>query len=92
MPDLSLFLPVYFPNNLKESCQVIKIKININSTCHFVFTGFLIFLCLFILPVYAQDEIELVESIPVGTSLDVAELRNTAEVWLEMINKAGKNI
>ncbi len=32
--------------------------------------------------------IEIVESIPVGTSLDNADIRNTHEVWLEMIEHA----
>lgn len=35
----------------------------------------------------AQD-IELVESIPVETNLDNPDIRNTQEVWLEMINGA----
>ncbi|MDZ7820473.1 MAG: phospholipase D-like domain-containing protein [Candidatus Marinimicrobia bacterium] len=36
----------------------------------------------------AADHIELVESIPVETSLDNADIRNTAEVWVEMISDA----
>jgi phosphatidylserine/phosphatidylglycerophosphate/cardiolipin synthase-like enzyme len=39
----------------------------------------------------AQD-IELVESIPVETTLDNPDIRNTQEVWLEMINSAQKTI
>jgi phosphatidylserine/phosphatidylglycerophosphate/cardiolipin synthase-like enzyme len=34
------------------------------------------------------EEFELVESIPVETSLDNADIRNTHDVWLEMINGA----
>ncbi len=38
---------------------------------------------------YSQtNDIELVESIPVETMLDNADIRNTQEVWLEMINSA----
>jgi len=39
----------------------------------------------------AQD-IELVESLPVETTLDNPDIRNTQEVWLEMINSAQKSI
>jgi len=39
--------------------------------------------------VYSQvNNIELVESIPVETSLDNPDIRNTLEVWLEMLNSA----
>ncbi len=42
---------------------------------------------------YSQENnIELVESIPVETSLDNPDIRNTQEVWLEMINSAQKTI
>jgi len=34
------------------------------------------------------NSIELVESIPVGTTLDNKDIRNTPKVWLEMINSA----
>ena len=37
-------------------------------------------------------EIELVESIPVETTLDNPDIRNTQEVWLEMINSAKKTL
>ncbi len=33
-------------------------------------------------------DIEIVESIPVGTSLDNSDIRNTHDVWLEMIGRA----
>lgn len=42
--------------------------------------------------VYAKDRIELVESIPVETTLDNTDIRNTSEVWLEMINSAKKTL
>lgn len=35
-----------------------------------------------------ENNIELVESIPVETTLDNPDIRNTQEVWLEMINSA----
>lgn len=42
---------------------------------------------------YSQENnFELVESIPVETSLDNPDIRNTQEVWLEMINSAQKTI
>ena len=42
---------------------------------------------------YSQENnIELVESIPVETSLDNPDIRNTQEVWLEMINSAQKSL
>ena len=51
------------------------------------------------LEVFSQSEnpqsgrtIELVESIPVETTLDNPNIRNTPEVWLEMINTAKYNI
>jgi phosphatidylserine/phosphatidylglycerophosphate/cardiolipin synthase-like enzyme len=36
----------------------------------------------------SSGDIELVESIPVETALDNPDIRNTQEVWLEMINSA----
>lgn len=42
---------------------------------------------------YSQENnIELVESIPVETTLDNPDIRNTQEVWLEMINSAQKTL
>jgi phosphatidylserine/phosphatidylglycerophosphate/cardiolipin synthase-like enzyme len=43
-------------------------------------------------PAPPAPDIEIVESIPVGTSLDNPEIRNTREVWLEMIGKALKTL
>jgi len=43
-------------------------------------------------PAPAAAGIEIVESIPVGTALDNLEIRNTREVWLEMIGKAQKTL
>ena len=37
-------------------------------------------------------DFEIVESIPVGTTLDNPEIRNTREVWLEMIREAQSTI
>jgi phosphatidylserine/phosphatidylglycerophosphate/cardiolipin synthase-like enzyme len=39
-----------------------------------------------------ENNIELVESIPVETILDNPDIRNTQEVWLEMINSAKSTI
>ncbi len=49
---------------------------------------------LFFLPffLFASDSIELVESIPVETSLDNPDIRNTTAVWLEMIGSANKSL
>lgn len=44
-------------------------------------------LILFI-PLFAKNSIELVESIPIETTLDNEDIRNTSEVWLEMISSA----
>jgi phosphatidylserine/phosphatidylglycerophosphate/cardiolipin synthase-like enzyme len=45
---------------------------------------------------YAQSQtladIELVESIPVETSLDNPDIRNTHEVWLEMVTRARRSL
>jgi phosphatidylserine/phosphatidylglycerophosphate/cardiolipin synthase-like enzyme len=38
------------------------------------------------------EEFELVESVPVETSLDNADIRNTHEVWLEMISGAASTL
>jgi phosphatidylserine/phosphatidylglycerophosphate/cardiolipin synthase-like enzyme len=47
-------------------------------------------------PLQAQTspfaDIEIVESIPVGTSLDNADIRNTREVWLDMIGRARRTL
>ena len=37
---------------------------------------------------FAANNIELVESIPLETTLDNSDIRNTPKVWLEMINSA----
>ena len=44
--------------------------------------------------IFSQQEntLELVESIPEETSLDNPDIRNTQEVWLEMINSAQKTL
>ncbi|RKY55213.1 MAG: hypothetical protein DRP89_03750 [Candidatus Neomarinimicrobiota bacterium] len=52
----------------------------------------LIFLCINIFAQTPFADFEIVESIPVETSLDNPEIRNTAEVWLEMINGARKTL
>jgi phosphatidylserine/phosphatidylglycerophosphate/cardiolipin synthase-like enzyme len=41
---------------------------------------------------YSQSSIEFVESIPLETNLDNPDIRNTQEVWLEMINNAKSSI
>jgi len=43
-------------------------------------------------PVNGKDVIELVESIPVETNLDNPDIRNTTDVWLEMIGSAKKSL
>ncbi len=43
-------------------------------------------LCAFSL--FAKDAIEIVESIPVETTLDNPDIRNTTEVWIEIIDGA----
>ena len=40
----------------------------------------------------AQTSIELVESVPLETSLDMPDIRNTADVWLDLIRSANKSI
>ncbi len=51
-----------------------------------------IMLLFFIGSSYSQNNIELVESIPAETTLDNPDIRNTQEVWLEMINSAQKTL
>lgn len=52
----------------------------------------LLIFILFLQSGFSQNIIELVESIPVETSLDNPDIRNTQEVWLEMINSAQKTL
>ena len=53
-------------------------------------------LCIASLPAFGQiagyPDFEIVESIPVETMLDNPGIRNTHEVWLEMINGAKKSL
>jgi phosphatidylserine/phosphatidylglycerophosphate/cardiolipin synthase-like enzyme len=42
--------------------------------------------------IFAKNSIELVESIPVETTLDNEDIRNTPELWLEMINGAKRTL
>lgn len=60
--------------------------------CKAVSIVILIFYALICDNTFAQNNIELVESIPIETSLDNPDIRNTTEVWLEMINSAQKSI
>ncbi|MGA7160051.1 MAG: phospholipase D-like domain-containing protein [Bacteroidota bacterium] len=58
---------------------------------------FILAVCLLFSPwLYAQNaassDIEIVESTPIGTSLDNPEIRNTQEVWLEMIGRAQQSL
>lgn len=58
----------------------------------FVHTTLILFaICLLQAPSWAQ-RLELVESFPVGTDFDQADIRDTQEVWLEMIHGAEKEI
>lgn len=54
------------------------------------------FLALRPLPVAGQEAghraVEIVESIPLETSLDNPDIRNTLEVWLEMLNGATRSL
>jgi len=45
-----------------------------------------------VVPGPPASDIEIVESIPVGTSLENPEIRNTHEVWLEMIGGARQTL
>ena len=40
----------------------------------------------------SSSDIEIVESTPIGTSLDNPNIRNTQEVWLEMIGRARRSL
>src|ERR1041385_4903515 len=40
----------------------------------------------------SYPDFEIVESIPVETVLDNPDVRNTGEVWLEMINRATRSL
>ena len=54
----------------------------------------IIFLILFsgITQIFSQDEIEIVESIPLETSLENSDLPRTLNVWLKMINEAKESV
>lgn len=47
---------------------------------------------LFSLSLFGKDVIELVESIPVETTLDNPDIRNTTEVWIDMIDGAERSL
>lgn len=49
-------------------------------------------LCLLALPASAQEVLEIVESVPVETMLDHADLRDAYVVWPEMIDRAQKTL
>ena len=44
------------------------------------------------LPVAGAPELELVESVPVETNWDQADVRDTQRVWLEMIGRARRTL
>ncbi|MBN2012624.1 hypothetical protein JW960_25065 [candidate division KSB1 bacterium] len=54
-------------------------------------TFFIVFL-FSVISVFSQTSIELVESVPLETSLDISTIRNTQDVWLEMMNGANKTL
>jgi phosphatidylserine/phosphatidylglycerophosphate/cardiolipin synthase-like enzyme len=58
--------------------QLAKVVLSIVFTCSVLYSQ--------------ENNIELVESIPVETTLDNSDIRNTQEVWLEMINAAQKSL
>ena len=49
-------------------------------------------LCLIAVPASAQEVLELVESVPVETTLDHPDLRDAYVVWPEMIDRAQKTL
>lgn len=49
-------------------------------------------LCLLAIPASAQESLEIVESVPVETTLDHADLRDAYVVWPEMIDRAQKTL
>jgi len=53
---------------------------------------FLLIFSLICLRAYSQDEIELVESVPVETNLNESTLSRTSDVWMKMINEARESI
>ena len=74
-----------------------------NNKNHFLFliTKFrlkvfclIIFLIVFsgITQIFSQDEIEIVESIPLETPLEKSDLPRTLNVWLKMINEAKESV
>lgn len=74
---------------------------NSNKFFSFLITQFrikvfclIIFLILFsgITQIFSQDEIEIVESIPLETPLEKSDLPRTLNVWLKMINEAKESI
>ncbi len=54
----------------------------------------IIFLIVFsgITQIFSQDEIEIVESIPLETPLEKSDLPRTLNVWLKMINEAKESV
>jgi len=52
----------------------------------------LVLLCLLAVPASAQEVLELVESVPVETTLDHPDLRDAYVVWPEMIDRAQKTL
>ncbi|HVG07432.1 MAG TPA: phospholipase D-like domain-containing protein [Thermoanaerobaculia bacterium] len=52
----------------------------------------LVLLCLLATPAAAQEVLELVESVPVETTLDHPDLRDAYVVWPEMIDRAQKTL
>jgi len=63
---------------------------NYSQRLKFIIASGLLFITLF--AQYPYKDFEIVESIPLETVLDNPEIRNTGEVWLEMINEAQKTL
>ncbi|MCF7886438.1 MAG: hypothetical protein K9M80_08080 [Candidatus Marinimicrobia bacterium] len=59
---------------------------------YFKFSLVSFFLITFLFCQFPAKDFEIVESIPLETELDNAKIRNTTEVWLELIRSAQKSI
>ena len=81
------------PKILNTNYFLTRLLQNNPRNLYFSFAKLMLALIFLTFTIYSQqNNIELVESIPIETNLDNPDIRNTQEVWLEMINSAQKTL
>ena len=72
--------------------NVLYCNAKINNKGNDMKRALVLILIIFSFSLQGKDMIELVESIPIETTLDNEDIRNTSDVWVEMISSAKQSL